>query len=205
MAHAAGLTRSDDVCSAQSRGRFEEVGVYTRDGSNIATCGSCCCPQKTGRADPRAERRAGVRSAGRVLGHLARAYRARHAACPARASQADPRQRVAGVARPARGRRRSGEVGCGRLTRRPRTVGAAGGMAEEVELPCNRHRTSPHRLEVISDGHRSASTPRTQLQPQDALSLPVGGVGLQQARYEEDPQDVPDESRGARLNHADRA
>ncbi len=48
MAHAAGLTRSDDVCSAQSRGRFEEVGVYTRDGSNIATCGSCCCRQKRG-------------------------------------------------------------------------------------------------------------------------------------------------------------
>lgn len=46
MAHTAGLTRSDDVCTAQLRGRFEEVGVYIRDGPNIATCSSGHCRPK---------------------------------------------------------------------------------------------------------------------------------------------------------------
>jgi hypothetical protein len=92
MAYTARLMRSGDDCTAQLRGRFEEVGVYIRDGPNIATGGSGHYRPKTERAHPRPERRAGVRSARRVLGHMASAYRARHAACPAWASQADPRQ-----------------------------------------------------------------------------------------------------------------
>lgn len=139
-------------------------GSCNCDGPNLVTYGSCPNPSEAGRAHPGAERRAGVRSAGRVLGHLARAYRTRRAACPPWASQADPGQRATGMARPARRKRRSGGVGCRASAKHPRTVVAAGGMAQEVPLPCNRHRTPSHRLDGISDGHRSASTPRPQVQ-----------------------------------------
>lgn len=152
-------------------GRSEQVVVYNRDGPNLATGSSHPCRPETERAHPRIECRAGVRSAGRVLGHVARAYRTRHAACAPWAPQADPGQRASGLARQARRERArvEGGVGCQTPTKRPRTVVAAGGMAQEVELPCNQHRTQPHRLDVISDGHRSASTPRPQVQRQRPL------------------------------------
>lgn len=61
---------------ARCAGRSEQVAVYNRDGPNLAAYGSHSYRPETERARLGTQRRAGVRSAGRVLGHLARAYRA---------------------------------------------------------------------------------------------------------------------------------